>query len=75
MIKYVPCSYLYAPNKDRNSVQFYRKLYAVLQSENPDSEESILGRDFNCPLTLKPKATLGVKLHLLYYAVRFLVDG
>lgn len=102
----MPCHYLYAPSKDRGSIQFYRKLNAVLLSENLDSEESIVAAgDFNCLLNpalhkrgcsiipkravvgsieclqseidlvqiwrsqpLKPKVTLGVKVHLLYYA-------
>ena len=42
---------IYAPNKDKESVQFFRKLYTLLQIENLDSEENIiLGGDFNCPL-------------------------
>ena len=42
---------IYAPNKDKESVQFFRKLHTLLQIENLDSEENIiLGGDFNCPL-------------------------
>ena len=42
---------IYAPKKDEDSVQLFRKLHAMLQSENLDSEENIIvGGDFNCPL-------------------------
>ena len=42
---------IYAPNKDKDSVQFFRKLFTMLQTNNLDSEENIiLGGDFNCPL-------------------------
>ena len=42
---------IYAPNKDKDSVQFFRKLFTMLQTYNLDSEENIiLGGDFNCPL-------------------------
>ena len=42
---------IYAPNKDKESVQFFRKLHTLLQIKNLDSEENIiLGGDFNCPL-------------------------
>ncbi|KAL9983202.1 hypothetical protein ACROYT_G005340 [Oculina patagonica] len=42
---------IYAPNKDKDSVQFFNKLHTLLQTENLDSEENIiLGGDFNCPL-------------------------
>ena len=42
---------IYAPNKDKDSTIFFRKLHNLLQIENLDSEENIiLGGDFNCPL-------------------------
>lgn len=42
---------IYAPSKDKDSVQFFRNLHAILQSENLDSEENIIVEgDFNCPL-------------------------
>ena len=42
---------IYAPNKDKDSTFFFRKLHTLLQIENLDSEENIiLGGDFNCPL-------------------------
>lgn len=42
---------MYAPNKDKDLIQFLRELYVLFQSENLDSEENIiLGGDFNCPL-------------------------
>ena len=41
---------IYAPNKDKDLIQFFRKLPALLNTENLDSEEKniILGGD--CPL-------------------------
>ena len=52
VLEQVPCPVnIYAPNKDKESVQFFRKLHTLLQIENLDSEENIiLGGDFNCPL-------------------------
>ena len=42
---------IYAPNKDKDPIQFFRKLHVLFQSENLDSEENIiLGGDLNCPL-------------------------
>ena len=42
---------IYAPNKDKDLIQFFRKLHGLLQTKNLDSEENIvLGGDFNCPL-------------------------
>jgi len=42
---------IYAPNKDIDSIYFFKKLYTLLQTENLDSEENIIvGGDFNCPL-------------------------
>ena len=42
---------IYAPNKDKDLIQFFRKLRGLLQMEDLDSEENIiLGGDFNCPL-------------------------
>ena len=42
---------IYAPNKDKDIVNFFKKLFAVLQKENLESEENIIiGGDFNCPL-------------------------
>ena len=42
---------IYAPNKDKDSVQFFGKLFTMLQTNNLDSEENIiLGGDFNFPL-------------------------
>ena len=42
---------IYAPNKDKDLIQFFRKLHGLLQMEDLDSEENIiLGGDFNCPL-------------------------
>ena len=41
---------IYAPNKDKDLIQFFRKLHGLLQMEDLDSEENIiLGGDFNCP--------------------------
>ena len=42
---------IYAPNKNKDSVLFFKKLRTLLQTENLDSEENIIvGGDFNCPL-------------------------
>ena len=42
---------IYDPNKDKDLIQFFRKLHVLFQSENLNSEENIvLGGDFNCPL-------------------------
>ena len=42
---------IYAPNKDKDSIQFSKKLHTLHQTENLDSEENIIvGGDFNCPL-------------------------
>ena len=42
---------IYAPNNGKDSLQFFSKLYALLQTENLDSKENIiLGGDFNCPI-------------------------
>ena len=42
---------IYAPNKDRDIIQFIKNILITLRSEDFDSEEnSILGGDFNCPL-------------------------
>ena len=42
---------IYAPNKDKDIVNFFKNLFAVLQKENLESEENIIiGGDFNCPL-------------------------
>jgi len=39
----------YAPNKDRDSIHFFKKLHTLLQTENLDSEENIIVRgNFNC---------------------------
>ena len=44
---------IYAPNKDKDSIYFLKKLYTLLQTENLDSEKNIIvGGDFNCPLNL-----------------------
>jgi len=43
---------IYSPNKDKDSIQFFKKLHTLLQTKNLDSEENIIvGGDFNCPLT------------------------
>ena len=42
---------IYAPNKDKDLIQFFRKLHVMFQSDNLDSEENIIiGGDFNCAL-------------------------
>ena len=42
---------IYAPNKDEDLIQFFRKLHILLQTENLDSGNNIiLGGDFNYPL-------------------------
>ena len=42
---------IYAPNKDRDIIQFFKNILITLRSEDFDSEENIiLGGDFNCPL-------------------------
>ena len=42
---------VYAPNKDKDSIQFFKKLYILLQTEDLECEDNIiLGGDFNCPL-------------------------
>ena len=42
---------IYAPNKDKDIVNFFKYLFAVLQKENLESEENIIiGWAFNCPL-------------------------
>ena len=42
---------IYAPNKDRDIIQFIKNILITLLSEDFDSEEnSIFGGDFNCPL-------------------------
>ena len=41
----------YAPNKDKDQVNFFNKLLSILQNENLDSVDNIiLGGDLNCPL-------------------------
>ena len=45
---------VYAPNKDKDSILFFKKLHTLLQTENLDSNENIIaGGDFNCPLNPK----------------------
>ena len=42
---------VYAPNKDKDQVNFFHKLLSILQNENLDSVDNIiLGGDLNCPL-------------------------
>ena len=42
---------LYAPNKDKEIINFLKNLLIILRNENLDSEENIImGGDFNCPL-------------------------
>ena len=42
---------VYAPNKDKDQVNFFNKLLSILQNENLDSVDNIiLGGDLNCPL-------------------------
>ena len=41
----------YAPNKDKDQVNFFTNLLSILQDENLDSVDNIiLGGDLNCPL-------------------------
>jgi len=41
----------YAPNKDKDQVNFFNKLISILQNETLDSVDNImLGGDLNCPL-------------------------
>ena len=42
---------IYAPNKNKDSILFIKKLHTLLQTENLESEENIIvGGDFICPL-------------------------
>ena len=42
---------VYAPNKDKDQVNFFNKLLSILQNENLDSVDNIiLGGDLNCQL-------------------------
>ena len=42
---------VYAPNKDKDQVNFFNNLLSILQNENLDSLDNIiLGGDLNCPL-------------------------
>ena len=42
---------LYAPNKDKEIINFLKTLLIILRNENLDSEENIIiGGNFNCPL-------------------------
>jgi len=42
---------IYAPNKDKDSFNFFADLLTRLKNENLDEEENIIvGGDFNCPL-------------------------
>ena len=42
---------VYAPNKDKDQVNFFNNLLSILQNENLDSVDNIiLGGDLNCPL-------------------------
>ena len=41
---------LYAPNKDKEIINFLKNLVIILRNENLDSENIIMGGDFNCPL-------------------------
>ena len=42
---------LYAPNKDKEIINFLKNLIIILRNDNLDSEENfIMGGDFNCPL-------------------------
>ena len=42
---------VYAPNKDKDQIEFVKNLLVILQKENLDTEEKvIMGGDFNCPL-------------------------
>ena len=41
----------YAPNKDKDQVNFFNNLFSILQNENLDSVDNIiLGGGLNCPL-------------------------
>ena len=42
---------VYAPNKDKDLIEFLKSLLITLKKENLDSEENtIIGGDFNCSL-------------------------
>ena len=42
---------IYAPNKDKEIVKFFKDLTAVLKKENLDTEENVIVEgDFNCPI-------------------------
>ena len=42
---------IYAPNKDKDLVVFFRNILKVFRDGNIDCEENIIiGGDFNCPL-------------------------
>ena len=44
---------VYAPNKDKDLIQFFKILLKTLKKENLDSEKNIvMGGGFNCPLNL-----------------------
>jgi len=52
---------VYAPNKDKDSIQFFKNLYILLRTEDLDCENNIiLGGDFNCPLNPKLEKRGGV---------------
>ena len=45
---------IYAPNRDKDLINFFKNLFAILQKENLEPEENIIiGGDFNCPLNLQ----------------------
>ena len=55
---------IYAPNKDKDLINFFKNLFAILQKENLESEENIIiGGDFNCPLNPEIDKKGGVLLH------------
>ena len=44
---------VHAPKKDKGSIQFFKKLYILLRTEDLECEDNIiLGGDFNSPLNL-----------------------
>ena len=48
---YVLIINIYAPNKGKEIVNFFKDLTAVLKKANLDTEENIIvGGDFNCPI-------------------------
>ena len=62
---------VYAPNKDKDEVNFFNILLSILQNENLDSVDNIiLGGDLNCPLDSLPDKIGGASTKM-YLCGRF----